>query len=76
MKEAPFNAAITGPIEDPRTSAFDPTGLAAQIFDEGTFARLQRVADEKRFSTLELIREGTLRYLDLIENDETSPRPA
>jgi len=61
---------MTGPIEDPRLSALDPAGWAGQLFDERTRARLLRVSCEKRFSPLDLVREGTLRYLDSIENDE------
>ncbi len=75
MKDPLFGPAMTGPIDDPRLSQFDPSGLTYALFDEKTRVRLQRVAEEMRYSPVELIREGTLRYLDTIENNGEHPRP-
>jgi hypothetical protein len=64
MGEPPFAPAMTGPIDDPRHLRPD---VAAELFDEPTRERLQRLAGALRFSAVELIREGTLRYLDELE---------
>jgi hypothetical protein len=64
MGEPPFAPAITGPIDDPRQLRPD---LAAELFDERTRERLKRLAGALRFSAAELIREGTMRYMDELE---------
>lgn len=68
MGEPPFAPAITGPIDDPRHLRPD---VAIELFDQKTRERLKRLAGALRFSAVELIREGTLRYLDELE----SPTP-
>jgi hypothetical protein len=67
MGEPPFAPAITGPIDDPRHLRPD---VAAELFDDKTRERLERLAGALRFSAAELIREGTLRYMDALEHDE------
>jgi hypothetical protein len=74
VNEAPFRPTITGPIDDPRATV-DATELAVLLFDEKTRARLQRLAEEMKYSPFELIREGTLRYLDRIEGHAESSAP-
>jgi hypothetical protein len=64
MGEPPFAPAITGPIDDPRHLRPD---VAAELFDEKTRERLERLAGSLRFSAADLIREGTLRYLAELE---------
>jgi hypothetical protein len=75
MKEALFGPAMTGPIDNPRGVRIDPTEIAAALFDEKTRGRLERVAGARHFSPVELIREGTLRYLDDLENNREIERP-
>jgi hypothetical protein len=65
MGEPPFAPAITGPIDDPRHLRTD---VAAELFDKKTRDRLERLAGALRFSTAELIREGTLRYMAELES--------
>ena len=60
MGEPPFAPAITGPIDDPRHLRPD---VAAELFDQPTRERLERLAGTLRFSAAELIREATLRYM-------------
>ncbi len=55
---------MTGPIDDPRQLRPD---LAAELFDEETRERLARLAGVLRFSAVDLIREGTLRYMAELE---------
>jgi hypothetical protein len=64
MGEPPFAPAMTGPIDDPRHLRPD---VAAELFDEKTRERLERLAGALRFSAAELIREGTLRYMAELE---------
>ncbi len=64
MGEPPFAPAITGPIDDPRHLRAD---VAAELFDQKTRDRLERLAGALRFSAVELIREGTLRYMAELE---------
>jgi hypothetical protein len=64
MGEPPFAPAITGPIDDPRHLRTD---VAAELFDQQTRERLERLAGALRFSAVELIREGTLRYMAELE---------
>lgn len=72
MGEPPFAPAITGPIDDPRHLRAD---VAAELFDKKTRDRLERLAGALRFSTAELIREGTLRYMAELESPvEDAPR--
>ncbi len=74
MGEPPFAPAITGPIDDPRHVRSD---VAAELFDQKTRERLQRLAGALRFSPAELIREGTLRYMAELEAPvEDTPREA
>jgi hypothetical protein len=65
MGEPPFAPAITGPIDDPRHLRPD---IAAELFDEQTRARIERLASALRFSVADLIREGTMRYIDQLEH--------
>ncbi len=74
VKEAPFRPTMTGPIDDPRASV-NAAEMAVSLFDEKTRERLQRLAEEMQFSPIDLIREGTLRYLDRIEGHEELPLP-
>ncbi len=55
---------MTGPIDDPRQLRPD---VAAELFDEETRERLARLAGVLRFSAVDLIREGTLRYMAELE---------
>jgi hypothetical protein len=73
MGEPPFAPAITGPIDDPRHLRPD---VAAELFDDKTRERLERLAGALRFSAAELIREGTLRYLDELETPAPEEAPA
>ncbi len=74
MGEPPFAPAMTGPIDDPRHLRPD---VAAELFDEPTRERLERLAGALRFSAADLIREGTMRYMDALEHPEHhSPDPA
>jgi hypothetical protein len=75
MRDPLFGPAMTGPIDDPRASNLDPVELTAALFDERTRARLHRIAEETRYSPLELIREGTLRFLNSIESSGELPLP-
>jgi hypothetical protein len=67
MGEPPFAPAITGPIDDPRHLRPD---VAAELFDDETRERLERLAGSLRFSAAELIREGTLRYMAELEGSD------
>jgi hypothetical protein len=75
VKEALFGPAMTGPIDDPRAVRAAAAEMAATLFDEKTRERLQRLAGALQYSPVELIREGTLRYLDEIENDWATDHP-
>ena len=55
---------MTGPIDDPRRLRPD---VAAELFDEETRERLARLAGALRFSAVDVIREGTLRYMAELE---------
>jgi hypothetical protein len=70
MGEHPFGPAITGPIDDPRHLRPD---VAAELFDDKTLERLERLAGALRFSAAELIREGTMRYMDELEHPHLAP---
>jgi hypothetical protein len=67
MGEPPFAPAMTGPIDDPRHLRPD---VAAELFDEQTRERLERLAGALRFSAADLIREGTMRYMDELEHPQ------
>ncbi len=67
MGEPPFAPAITGPIDDPRHLRSD---IAAELFDEKTRDRLERLAGALHFTAADLIREGTLRYMDQLEHPQ------
>lgn len=69
MGEPPFAPAITGPIDDPRHLRPD---VASELFDEKTRQRLEHLAEALRFSPADLIREGTLRYMDALERSRHS----
>lgn len=71
MGEPPFAPAMTGPIEDPRHLRAD---VAAELFDDSTRERLERLAGSLRFSPADLIREGTLRYMQELEASD-APNP-
>jgi hypothetical protein len=73
MGEPPFAPAITGPIDDPRHLRPD---VAAELFDQKTRERLERLAGVLRFSAAELIREGTVRYMDQLEHPRIDPDDA
>jgi hypothetical protein len=75
MKEALFGPAMTGPIDDPRVARAEAAEVATILFDEKTRERLKRLAGVLRFSPVELIREGTLRYMDELEHDGDIERP-
>jgi hypothetical protein len=64
MGEPPFAPAITGPIDDPRHLRPD---VASELFDDKTRERLERLAGALRFTAADLIREGTMRYMDALE---------
>jgi hypothetical protein len=65
MSEPPFAPAITGPIEDPRHLRPD---IAAELFDDQTRERIERLAGTLHLSAADLIREGTMRYIDQLEH--------
>lgn len=75
MKEALFGPAMTGPIDDPRAALPPASVLTETLFDDRTRARLVRVAQSMRASPPELIREATLRYLDVLEAEGGQPAP-
>jgi hypothetical protein len=68
MGEPPFAPAITGPIDDPRHLRPD---VASELFDEKTRERLERLAGALRFTAADLIREGTVRYMDALERSKS-----
>jgi hypothetical protein len=68
MGEPPFAPAITGPIDDPRHLRPD---VASELFDERTRERLERLAGALRFTAADLIREGTVRYMDALERSKS-----
>jgi len=72
MGDVPFSPAITGPIDDPRHLR---PNVAAELFDDRTRERLERLAGALHFSAADLIREGTLRYLDLLEYPRLTREP-
>ncbi len=72
MGEPPFAPAITGPIDDPRHLRPD---VAAELFDDKTRERLERLAGSLRFSAADLIREGTLRYMAELETPAEEAAP-
>lgn len=62
---APMTMDISPKIEQP-IEVDHPEAVAA-LFDEATLARLGRLATASRLSPAQLVRVGTLRYMDQIE---------
>jgi hypothetical protein len=62
-----YGATDTRGVPRGETIEVDHPEAVAALFDEATRARLQKLATVSRLSPAQLIRVGTLRYMDQIE---------